>query len=235
MSKHILLIAANPAVSSTTGWPVGYWASEIAHPWHVFTQKGYQITIASPEGGALEMDAMSDPSNEYSSWDTLSKEVLQNQELLHQLQSSRKIDDLEPADFDAIVVAGGQAPMFTFGEATHLHDFFTRFYESGKPTAALCHGTAVLRYAKLADGTPLIKGKTVTGFTNGEEQEADQAAGTQVMPWRIEDELEKLGAQFKKKGNWESYAIADGNLITGQQNMSGEETARLVVQKLENE
>jgi len=181
------------------------------------------------------MDAMSDPSNDYSSWDTLSKEVLKDQELQKQLGASRKLDDLNPANFDAVVVAGGQAPMFNFEEATNLHNFFGRFYESGKPTAALCHGTAVLRYATLANGTPLIKGKTVTGFTNGEEEEADQAAGTQVMPWRIEDELKKMGAHFKKKNNWESYAIADGNLITGQQNMSGEATAKLIVQQLQGE
>jgi len=235
MSKRILLIAANPAVSTTTGWPVGYWASEIAHPWHVFTQQGYGVTIASPEGGRLEMDAMSDPSNDYSSWDSLSKEVLKDKDLQKQLRASSKLDDLDPTAFDAIVVAGGQAPMFNFEGATNLHAFFARFYESGKPTAALCHGTAVLKFAKLSDGMSLVKGKTVTGFTNGEEEEADQAAGTKIMPWRIEDELLKLGARFKKKGNWESYAIADGNLITGQQNMSGEETARLVVEKLERE
>ncbi len=185
MSKQILLVAANPTVSSTTGWPVGFWASEIAHPWHVFTNKGYTVTIASPAGGALEMDAMSDPNGDYSAWDTLSKEVLQDKNLQNQLQHSQSLDELNPGDFDALVVAGGQAPMFNFTEAKNLHDFFSRFYESGKPTAALCHGTAVLRYAKQGDGTPLAKGKTVTGFTNGEEQEADQAAGTQVMPCRI--------------------------------------------------
>jgi putative intracellular protease/amidase len=86
MSKQILLVAANPTVSSTTGWPVGFWASEIAHPWHVFTNKGYTVTIASPAGGALEMDAMSDPNGDYSAWDTLSKEVLQDKNLQNQLQ-----------------------------------------------------------------------------------------------------------------------------------------------------
>lgn len=227
------MIAANPTTSTTTGWPVGFWASEIAHPWRVFTQKGYEVTIASPEGGKLEMDAMSDPTNEYSAWDTLSKEVLEEEALQAQLAHSKAIADLDPADFDAIVVAGGQAPMFNFEQATSLQKTFAEFYESGKPTAALCHGTAILRYARTSDGELLVKGKAVTGFTNGEEDDADQAAGTKVMPWRVEEELQKLGADFQKSGNWQPFAVVDENLITGQQNMSGEITAQKVVEMLE--
>jgi putative intracellular protease/amidase len=137
-------------------------------------------------------------------------------------------------------VAGGQAPMFTFKEATGLHKKFVEFYESGKVTAALCHGAAILAYAKLSNGEYLAKGKTVTGFANVEEDFADNAVWNygmlphdkHLMPWRIEDELNKLGANYVQAGLWRGFAIRDGNLITGQQNFSGEETARCIVEAL---
>jgi putative intracellular protease/amidase len=117
---------------------------------------------------------------------------------------------------------------------------FAGFYEAGKVTCALCHGTAVLRYATLSNGTPLVAGKTVTGFANVEEDYSDEAVwemgflprGTHLMPWRIEDELKKLGANYVQAGRWREFAIRDGNLITGQQNFSGAATARAIIEAL---
>src|SRR5262249_12066473 len=148
------------------------------------------------------------------------------------VENTRKVDDIDMQRFDAIVVAGGQAPMFTYDKATNLIRKFVEFYEAGKVTAALCHGTAILREAKLASGKPLVTGKTVTGFTNAEEDFADNAVwemgalprDKHVMPWRIEDELRELRANFIQAGLWRGFAIRDGNLITGQQNFSGRET-----------
>jgi putative intracellular protease/amidase len=142
--------------------------------------------------------------------------------------------------FDALVVAGGQGPMFTFDKATNLHKTVVEFYEAGKITAALCHGTAILRYATLSNGEPLVKGKTVTGFANVEEDFSDEAVwssgalprGTHVTPWRIEDELRKLGANYIQAGLWKGFAIRDGNLVTGQQNFSGAETAEVIIRAL---
>lgn len=234
MNRNILIIAANPAISSTTGWPVGFWISEVAHPYHVFTNAGCQVTIASPAGGKLEMDAWSNPDDPsgYSSWDELSREVLQDEEFKAKLKDTPSVGEVSFEDYDAIVIAGGQAPMFTFADAVDLRKAFVRFYESGRPTAALCHGVAILRYAVYGDGTPMVAGKKVTGFTNGEEDDADAAAGQQVMPWRIEDELKRLGADFQKGDNWQSFVVVDGNLITGQQNMSGEAVAKAVLEQL---
>ncbi len=234
MSKHILIIAANPTVSTTTGWPVGYWISEVAHPYRILKGEGYEVTIASPKGGKLEMDAMSDPNHEsgYSAWDTISKEVLEESAFQQAVENAPALSDVSMDEYDAVVVAGGQAPMFNFEDDRELQQFFANFYQSGKVTAALCHGTAILRYAKLDDGKLLVEGKKVTGFTNGEEDDADQAAGTKVMPWRIEDELIKLGAEFQKAENWQPFVVVDGNLITGQQNMSGEVVAREVIKQL---
>ena len=147
---------------------------------------------------------------------------------------------IDVAKFDAIIVAGGQAPVFTMEHATGLQEKFVAFYESGKFACALCHGSAILRFARLSNGEYLAKGKTVTGFANVEEDFADNVVWSMgllsrdkhVMPWRIEDELKKLGANYVQSGLWRGFAVRDGNLITGQQNFSGEETARLLLETL---
>ena len=130
--------------------------------------------------------------------------------------------------------------MFTFESAHDLHAKFVEFYEAGKIAAALCHGVAILRHARLSNGQPLAKGKTVTGFANVEEDFADNAVwemkllsrDKHVMPWRIEDEMKRLGANYVQAGPWRSFAVRDGNLITGQQNFSGKETAEVLVRTL---
>ena len=142
--------------------------------------------------------------------------------------------------FDAIVVAGGQAPMFSFEKATALQKKFVEFYEAGKVASALCHGVAILAYARLSNGEYLAKGRTVTGFANVEEDFADNAVWSlgllprdqRVMPWRVEDKLKEIGANYVQAGMWRGFAIRDGNLVTGQQNFSGEETARAIVAAL---
>ncbi len=240
--KRVALVIANPAVSTTTGWPVGFWWSELAHPYYEFSEKGYEIELFSPNGGKCEADAMSDPNDAsgYSATDLISQGFIHTETLRSRVDETKAIAELNVADFDALVVAGGQAPMFTFETATDLHNKFVEFYESGKVTSALCHGTAILRYAKLSTGEYLAKGKTVTGFANVEEDFADNAVwdyglldrDKHVMPWRIEDELKALGANFVQAGRWRGFAIRDGNLITGQQNFSGVETARAIIEAL---
>jgi putative intracellular protease/amidase len=240
--KRVAIVISNPATSTTTGWPVGFWWSELSHPYLAFTEQGYEVEIFSPDGGACEADAMSDPRDptKYSSTDLISMGFISTPKLAAKVEATRKISDLKVTDFDAIVVAGGQAPMFTFDKAKALQKKFVEFYESGKVTAALCHGTAILKYATLSNGEPLAKGKTVTGFANVEEDFADNAVWNMnllsrdkhVMPWRIEDELKKLGANYIQAGLWRGFAVRDGNLITGQQNFSGMETAEKIIEAL---
>ncbi len=236
------MVIANPAVSSTTGWPVGFWWSEVTHPYFAFTEAGYEVELFSPDGGRCEPDAMSDPNDPsgYSKTDLITQGFIHTPELVEKTRATRKVAAIEAARFDAIVVAGGQAPMFNFEAATDLHAKFVEFHVAGKIAAALCHGTAILRYARLPNGEYLAKGKTVTGFANVEEDFADNAVWSlgllprdrHVMPWRVEDELRKIGANYVAAGPWRSFAVRDGNLITGQQNFSGAETAELVIRAL---
>jgi putative intracellular protease/amidase len=156
------------------------------------------------------------------------------------VENTKKVSQIDVRRFDAILVAGGQSPMFTFDNAIDLHLKFLEFYESGKIACALCHGTSLLRYVKLKTGEYLVKGKTVTGFANVEEDFADNAVWSMnllsrekhVTPWRIEDELKRLGANYIQAGLWRGFAVRDGNLITGQQNFSGSETAEMPVKAL---
>lgn len=240
--KRIALVISNPAVSTTTGWPVGFWWSELSHPYYAFTEKGYRVDVFSPGGGKCEADGFSDPRDPsgYSSNDLISMGFLSTPSLAKLIEDTRPLSALSVDDYDAILVAGGQAPMFTFEKAEGLQQAFVFFYETGKVAAALCHGTAILRYARLKNGEPLVKGRTVTGFANVEEDFADNAVWSMgalprdkhVMPWRIEDELKALGANYIQAGLWKGFAIRDGNLVTGQQNFSGGETAAAVIAAL---
>jgi putative intracellular protease/amidase len=240
--KRVAVVIANPAVSTTTGWPVGFWWSELTHPYYVLTEAGYEVEVFSPKGGKCEADGMSDPRDPsgYSASDLVSMGFIATPKLAKLVEETGKVSDIDVAEFDAIVIAGGQAPMFTFESEHALHRKFVEFYEAGRIAAALCHGTAILRYAKLKDGSWLAKGKTVTGFANVEEDFADNAVWSMnllprdkhVMPWRVEDELRKIGANYIQSGLWRGFAVRDGNLITGQQNFSGQETAELIVETL---
>jgi putative intracellular protease/amidase len=240
--KRVAIVIANPTTSTTTGWPVGFWWSELTHSYYLLTEKGYQVDVYSPDGGACKADALSDPrdSSGYSSSDLITRGFIATPQCAALVESTRPVTDLDVEGFDAIVVAGGQAPMFTFDTATTLHWKFVEFYERGKMAVALCHGAAILKYARLSNGDHLAKGRTVTGFANVEEDFADHAVwemnllsrDRHVMPWRIEDEMNRIGANYVHAGLWRPFAIRDGNLITGQQNFSGAATAELLVEAL---
>jgi putative intracellular protease/amidase len=240
--KRVAIVVSNPAMSTTTGWTVGFWWSELSHPYFVFSEKGYEVEVFSPNGGKCQADAMSDPRDPsgYSETDLISMGFLSTPRLLALVENTRPVRDLDVGAFDAILVAGGQGPMFTFDKALDLQGKFAAFYEAGKVAGAMCHGVALLRYVKLSNGEYLVKGKTVSGFANVEEDFADNAVWTMnllsrdkhVMPWRIEDEMKKLGANYIQSGLWRGFAVRDGNLVTGQQNFSGIETATVMLQAL---
>ena len=235
MKGKILMVASSPAVSKQTGWPIGFWAAELTHPLHIFQEAGYEVELASTEGGKIEMDGYSNPTDEsgYSAHDVISLGYMQLDWFNEMLANTKKMTEVNPDDYDAIFLVGGQAPMYTFRGNHDLEKLFVNFYEAGKPSAAVCHSTTLLLEAKKSNRELIVKGKTWTGFADTEEDFADQAVGQKIQPYRIEEEAKKLnGTTFKVAAPFSSYAITDGNLITGQQQNSGAAAARMVVAQL---
>ena len=233
----ILMIASSPSVSKQTGWPIGFWAAELTHPLRVFQEAGYEVELASTEGGKIEMDSYSNPvdASAYAAHDVISLGYMQLPWFNQMLLNTKKMSDVNPSDYVAIFLVGGQAPMYTFRGNKTLEKLFVNFYEAGKPSAAVCHSTTLLLEAKKSNAELLVKGKTWTGFANAEEDFADKAVGMKIQPYRIEDEARKIkGTTFKVSQAFASYAIADGNLITGQQQNSREAAAKMVVELLSN-
>lgn len=234
-AKRILFIVANPSISPVTGWPIGFWWAELVHPYWAFHEAGYQITIASPKGGALSADSFSDPQDAsgYSAHDILSLGFKLSPAHAGLIADTPAIADLDPTAYDALFVVGGQAPMITMIDDTALHDFVARAYEAGKVVAVVCHGTCILLKTRLSNGDLLVKGKTWTGFANSEEAYADSFVGRRIQPFWIEEEAKKLAdTNFIVHGPFARFATRDGRLITGQQQNSGPAAAALVIEAL---
>jgi putative intracellular protease/amidase len=233
--KRVLLVAANPATSPTTGWPVGFWWAELTHPYWEFVEHGYEVTIASPEGGAVVPDGYSDPEDPsgYSAHDLISLGFKKSATHAALLETTTALRDVSADDFDAVFVAGGQSPMVTFRGNESVQEIVRTFYEAGKPTAVVCHATCVLLETTTSEGTLLVDGKTWTGFATSEEQFADAYAGVRIQPFWIEEEARKIETtNFVVSSRFKPFAIRDGNLITGQQQYSGAAAARLVIEAL---
>jgi putative intracellular protease/amidase len=231
----VLMIVANPATSPVTGWPIGFWWAELSHAWLAFSEAGYQITVASPRGGDLLADAWSDPEHEsgYSAHDIVSLGFKKAAHTAKLLQGTPALADVEIASHDALFVVGGQSPMVSMIDDTGLHAAIARHYEAGKITAAVCHGTCVLLKTRLSTGALLVEGKTWTGFANSEERYAEHAAGQKLQPFWIEDAARKIdGTNFITGGPFARFAVRDGLLITGQQQVSSGAAADLVIAAL---
>jgi putative intracellular protease/amidase len=232
--KKALIVVSNPAVAPTVGWEVGFWGAELTHPYYELTQSGVEVTIASPNGGKVQMDTLSDPRDpsKWSSEDLITMGFVNTPELMALLDDTPKLADLELDEYDAIMIAGGLAPMFTFRDNPDIHDALRRFYESEKPTCIYCHGTAALVDLRLSDGSYLVAGKTVTGFSNAEEDYSDRFVGKKVMPFRVEDTLKERGANYIQGGLFKAFVVRDGRLITGQQQYSGRKVAQALIEAL---
>ena len=232
---RILMVASSPSVSEQTKWPIGFWAAELTHPLRVFQEAGYDVELVSTQGGKLEMDGYSNPKDAsgYSAHDVITLGYMQLDWFNNILESTKKFTAVNPNDYDAIFLVGGQGPMYTFKGNSELQKLFVSFYESGKPSSAVCHSTTLLLESRKSDGELLVLGKTWTGFADAEEDFADNAVGMKIQPYRIETEARKIqGTTFKVAAPFSSYAIADGNLITGQQQNSGAAAAEMVVEQL---
>lgn len=233
--QRVLIIAANPATSPTTGWPVGFWWAELTHPYNAFVEAGLAVELRSPAGGALQADAYSDPedASAYSADDIVSLGFKRSPQHLALVQDTRSLADVDVADYDAVFVVGGQSPMITFRGNTGLQALIARFYEAGKVTALVCHATCLLLETRLQSGELLVAGKRWTGFADAEEQVADAYVGRRIQPFWIESEARTLpGSRFEVAPAFTPYAVRDGHLITGQQQRSGRAAAELVIEAL---
>lgn len=232
--KRVAIIASNPSVSQQTGWPIGFWWSELTHPFWEFAEHGYKVDLYSPDGGKLEADNWSDPRDEskYSASDLISLGFSCSPDHMKLVEQSKPIAQLKIADYDAVLFVGGQAPMYTFYNDERVHTLVAECYKAGKVTAVLCHATCILLKAKV-NGKLLVDGKTWTGFANSEERYADDFVGKRIQPFWIEDEAKKIaGTNFIVAGRFKAHSVRDGNLITGQQQYSGTAVAQLVIEAL---
>jgi len=233
--KRVLFVVSNQVNPGPAGFPIGYWLAELAHPYWTFQQRGWTVTIVSPDGGAVVHDAMSDPEGGRfgSAADFLSIGFKRSARMSPLLASTGKLADARVTDHDAIFVVGGLGPMVTFADNETLHRLFAAFHDSGRVAAALCHGSVVLLKARGADGKLIAEGRQWTGFCNLEEDAVDKAHSTKVQPFRIEDEARKIAnTRFVQGAPFRPFAVRDGRLVTGQQGSSGALTAELVVEAL---
>lgn len=236
MPKRVVFVVSNEVNPGPAGFPIGFYLTELSHPYWAFQQRGYTMDIASPNGGRAVHDAMSDPEGGRFGppQDFLSIGFKHSPKVKPLLESTKKLSDVKVADYDAIFVIGGLGPMVTFTDNTELHKLFASFYEAGKVSATICHGSVILLKTRLANGKLLAEGKQWTGFCDAEEEIVDKAYSKQVQPFRIETEAKKIAnTKFVQGPAYKPFAVRDGLLISGQQGSSGARTAELVIQALE--
>src|ERR1700728_802912 len=225
MHVKIMMVLTSHDVLGSTGLKTGFWLEEFAAPYFVFRDAGVDLTLASPKGGQPPLDPKSDvPANQTPAQLRFKKDEKAQKEL----SQTVKLADVKAEDFDTVFYVGGHGPMWDLAESPTSIALIEAFYNSGKPVALVCHSPGVLRHVTYK-GQPLVKGKRVTGFTNGEETEMQL---THVVPFLVEDELLRLGAVFAKRKDWDPFAITDGRLITGQNPASSTSAAKALMELL---
>jgi putative intracellular protease/amidase len=223
----IVMVLTSRDQLGNTGRKTGFWLEEFAAPYFVFGDAGVQLTLASPKGGQPPVDPKSDlPENQTSAMTRFKRD----QTAQNALSETVKLATVKAEDFDTVFYVGGHGPMWDLAESSDSIALIESFYNSGKPVALVCHSPGVLRHVTY-NGAPLVKGKRVTGFTNGEEEAVHL---THVVPFLVEDELKRLGAIFEKLPNWQPFSIVNGRLITGQ-NPASSTSAAVALLKLVSE
>jgi putative intracellular protease/amidase len=222
----VLMVLTSHDQLGNTGRKTGFWLEELAAPYYVFKDAGAQITLASPKGGRPPLDPKSsEPNFQTDITRRFEKDAAANA----RLDSTARLDSVKQEDYDTVFYPGGHGPMWDLADDENSIKLLESFLAAGKILAMVCHSTGALRHVKTPDGKLLVEGKTVTGFTNGEE---DAVELTKVVPFLVEDEMMRLDATFSKVKNWGVHTIVDGQLITGQNPASSGPAARLLIDTL---
>ena len=225
---NILMVLTSHDQLGNTGKKTGFWLEEFASPYYVFKDAGAHITVVSPKGGQPPLDPVSDAAEAQTDAtrrfksDTAAQTVLAN---------TGKLSSVSGKNFDAVFYPGGHGPLWDLAEDADSAKLIESMAAEGKTVAAVCHAPGVLRHAKAADGSPLVMGKKVTGFTNTEEAAVNL---TDIVPFLVEDMLVKNGAMYSKGADWQPYVVTHGKLITGQNPASSEAAAHAVLNQLKN-
>ncbi len=216
----ILMVLTSHDQLGDTGKKTGFWLEEFAAPYYVFKDAGADITLASPDGGQPPLDPVSDTDDAQTEATGRFKTDADAKRLLAQ---TKALSTINAEGFDAIFFPGGHGPLWDLAEDRDSIRLIEEFAHSDRPVGAVCHAPAVFKHPKGADGSPLVSGKTVTGFTNSEE---DGVGLTDVVPFLVEDMLKANGGKYEKGADWSSFVVVDGKLVTGQNPASSDEAAR---------
>jgi putative intracellular protease/amidase len=223
----ILMVLTSHDQLGNTGRKTGFWLEELAAPYYVFKDAGAELVLASPKGGKPPLDPK---SNEPANQTDQTRRFEADAAAMAALGSTARLKDVaNDTSFDGVFYPGGHGPMWDLAEDTDSIGLIERTIASGRPVALVCHAPGVLRHVKAPDGTPLVKGKQVTGFTDSEEEGVGL---TKVVPFLVEDELKAKGGIYSKGPDWQPYTREDGLLLTGQNPASSAATARLLIDKL---
>jgi len=223
---NILMVLTSHDQLGDTGKKTGFWLEEFAAPYFTFADAGATITLASPAGGQPPLD----PKSDLPEFQTeLTHRFKADPDAQARLANTVKLDTINEKDYDAVFYPGGHGPLWDLAESTTSIALIEAFERAGKIVSFVCHAPGALRHVKAADGQPLIRGRRVTGFTNGEEEAVEL---TKVVPFLIEDEFIALGGLYEKGPDWHPYVVVDGKLITGQNPASSEGVAKKVIEQL---
>jgi putative intracellular protease/amidase len=219
----ILMVLTSHDRFGHTGKKTGFWLEEFAAPYYAFKDAGADVTVVSPLGGQPPLDPKSDAPDAQSTDTTRFKADAAGQAVL---AHTGKLGAVSAADFDAVFYPGGHGPLWDLAEDKASIALIEAMLAAGKPVAAVCHAPGVLRHTRNADGSPLVRGKGVTGFTNSEEA----AAGlTDVVPFLVEDMLTGHGGKFSRAADWQPHVVRDGLLVTGQNPASSAPAAKALL------
>lgn len=222
----ILMVLTSHDTLGNTGEKTGFWLEEFAAPYYTFLDAGAKLVLASPLGGQPPLD----PKSDLPDFQTSATERFKQDDHAQQaLANTVKLAEVSPADFDAVFYPGGHGPLWDLAESDVSIALIEGFVQAGKPISFVCHAPGVLRHVKAENGEPLIKNRKVTGFTNGEEAGVQL---TEVVPFLIEDEFQRLGGLYEKGPDWQTFVVEDGRLITGQNPASSEAVAEALLKQL---